>query len=173
MAAIDVPSLDVWDMLYVKLNEAAHVLYQDENGVELERSSDLVGHTGEKINYSTKETIANYLKKGYELVENGFDAEGQPNFDRDATNTNEDGVQEFIVRLAPKIVEFSATQPIQAGQVVPGDSEGRVYPTPLAPAGQTTADLNHLSETVTRTVTYVTEDQDGSNRQPSGMADQN
>ena len=54
MAAIDVPSLDVWDMLYVKLNEAAHVLYQDENGVELERSSDLVGHTGEKINYSTK-----------------------------------------------------------------------------------------------------------------------
>ena len=36
MAAIDVPSLDVWDMLYVKLNEAAHVLYQDENGVELE-----------------------------------------------------------------------------------------------------------------------------------------
>ena len=172
MAAIDVPSLDVWDMLYVKLNEAAHVLYQDENGVELERSSDLVGHTGEKINYSTKETIANYLKKGYELVENGFDADGQPNFDRDATNTNEDGVQEFIVRLAPKIVEFSATQPIQAGQVVPGDSEGRVYPTPLAPAGQTTADLNHLSETVTRTVTYVTEDQDGSNRQPAGIADQ-
>ena len=112
------------------------------------------------------------MKKGYELVENGFDADGQPNFDRDATNTNEDGVQEFIVRLAPKIVEFSATQPIQAGQVVPGDSEGRVYPTPLAPAGQTTADLDHLSETVTRTVTYVTEDQDGSNRQPSGMADQ-
>ena len=172
MAAIDVPSLDVWDMLYVKLNEAAHVLYQDENGVELERSSDLIGHTGEKINYSTKETIANYLKKGYELVENGFDADGQPNFDRDANNTNEDGVQEFIVRLAPKIVEFSATQPIQAGQVVPGDSEGRVYPTPLAPAGQTTADLNHLSETVIRTVTYVTEDQDGSNRQPAGMADQ-
>ena len=172
MAAIDVPSLDVWDMLYVKLNEAAHVLYQDENGVELERSSDLVGHTGEKINYSTKETIDNYLKKGYELVENGFDADGQPNFDRDATNTNEDGVQEFIVRLAPKIVEFSATQPIQAGQVVPGDSEGRVYPTPLAPAGQTTADLNHLSETVTRTVTYVTENQDGSNRQPAGIADQ-
>ena len=62
-----------------------------------------------------KETIANYLKKGYELVENGFDADGQPNFDRDADNTNEDGVQEFIVRLAPKIVEFSATQPIQAG----------------------------------------------------------
>ena len=172
MAAIDVPSLDVWDMLYVKLNEAAHVLYQDENGVELERSSDLVGHTGEKINYSTKETIANYLKKGYELLENGFDADGQPNFDRDANNTNDDGVQEFIVRLAPKIVEFSATQPIQAGQVVPGDSEGRVYPTPLAPAGQTTADLNHLSETVTRTVTYVTEDQDGSNRQPAGIADQ-
>ena len=172
MAAIDVPSLDVWDMLYVKLNEAAHVLYQDENGVELERSSDLVGHTGEKINYSTKETIANYLKKGYELVENGFDADGQPNFDRDADNTNEDGVQEFIVRLAPKIVEFSATQPIQAGQVVPGDSEGRVYPTPLAPAGQTTADLDHLSETVTRTVTYVTEDNDGSNRQPAGIADQ-
>ena len=55
MAAIDVPSLDVWDMLYVKLNEAAHVLYQDESRVELERSSDLVGHTGEKINYSTKE----------------------------------------------------------------------------------------------------------------------
>ena len=172
MAAIDVPSLDVWDMLYVKLNEAAHVLYQDENGVELERSSDLVGHTGEKINYSTKETIANYLKKGYELVENGFDADGQPNFDRDANNTNEDGVQEFIVRLAPKIVEFSATQLIQAGQVVPGDSEGRVYPTPLAPAGQTTADLDHLSETVTRTVIYVTEDNDGSNRQSAGIADQ-
>ncbi|MEE0218846.1 MAG: LPXTG cell wall anchor domain-containing protein [Streptococcus sp.] len=112
------------------------------------------------------------MKKGYELVENGFDADGQPNFDRDANNINEDGVQEFIVRLAPKIVEFSATQPIQAGQVVPGDSEGRVYPTPLAPAGQTTADLDHLSETVTRTVTYVTEDQDGSNRQSAGIADQ-
>ena len=26
MAAIDVPSLDVWDMLYVKLNEVARVI---------------------------------------------------------------------------------------------------------------------------------------------------
>ena len=172
MAAVDVPSLDVWDMLYVKLNEVARVIYQDETGKELERSSDFVGHTGEKINYSTKETIANYLKKGYELVENSFDADEQPNFDRNATNTNEDGVQEFIVRLAPKIVAFSEAQPIQAGQVVPGDSEGRVYPTPLAPAGQTTADLDHLSETVSRTVSYVTEDRDGSYRQAAGIADQ-
>ena len=172
MAAVDVPSLDVWDMLYVKLNEVARVIYQDETGKELERSSDFVGHTGEKINYSTKETIANYLRKGYELVENGFDSDGKANFDRNANNTNEDGVQEFIVRLAPKIVEFSPTQPIQTGQVVPGDSEGRVYPTPLAPAGQTTADLDHLSETVSRTVSYVTEDRDGSNRQAAGIADQ-
>ena len=119
-----------------------------------------------------KKTIANYLKKGYELVENGFDADGQPNFDRDANNINEDGVQEFIVRLAPKIVEFSATQPIQAGQVVPGRQRRSCLSTPLAPAGQTTADLDHLSETVTRTVTYVTEDQDGSNRQSAGIADQ-
>ena len=37
MAAIDVPSLDVWDMLYVKLNEVARVIYQDETGKELER----------------------------------------------------------------------------------------------------------------------------------------
>ena len=172
MAAVDVPSLDVWDMLYVKLNEVARVIYQDETGKELERSSDFVGHTGEKINYSTKETIANYLRKGYELVENGFDSDGKANFDRNANNTNEDGVQEFIVRLAPKIVAFSEAQPIQAGQVVPGDSEGRIYPTPLAPAGQTTADLDHLSETVSRTVTYVTEDRDGANRQAAGIADQ-
>ena len=32
MATIDVLSLDVWDMLYVKLNEAAHVLYKANTG---------------------------------------------------------------------------------------------------------------------------------------------
>jgi len=59
-------------MLYVKLNEVARVIYQDETGKELERSKDFVGHTGEKIDYSTKDTIAKYLKQGYKLVENEF-----------------------------------------------------------------------------------------------------
>ncbi len=45
-------------------NEVARVIYQDEM-VKLERSSDFVGHTGEKIDYSTKDTIAKYLKQGY------------------------------------------------------------------------------------------------------------
>ena len=137
-------------MLYVKLNEAAHVLYQDENGVELERSSDLVGHTGEKINYSTKETIANYLKKGYELVEMASMQTDNRTLTATLTTPMMMAFKSLFGPLGTKNCEFSATQPIQAGQVVPGDSEGRVYPTPLAPDGQTTADLNHLSETVTR-----------------------
>ena len=169
MAAIDVPSLDVWDMLYVKLNEVARVLYQDENGKELERSSDFVGHTGEKIDYSTKDTIAKYLKQGYKLVENEFDKNGPVKFDRDASNINGDGVQEFIVRFTPKIVDFSETQPIQVGQVVPEDTDGSVYPTPKAPNGKSISDLNHLSEKVTRTITYVTEDKNGNNRQEADI----
>ena len=169
MAAIDVPSLDVWDMLYVKLNEVARVIYQDENGKELERSSDFVGHTGEKIDYSTKDTIAKYLKQGYKLVENEFDKNGPVKFDRDASNINGDGVQEFIVRFTPKIVDFSETQPIQVGQVVPGDTDGSLYPTPKAPNGKSISDLNHLSEKVTRTVTYVTEDKNGNNRKEADI----
>ena len=169
MAAIDVPSLDVWDMLYVKLNEVARVIYQDENGKELERSSDFVGHTGEKIDYSTKDTIAKYLKQGYKLVENEFDKNGPVKFDRDASNINGDGVQEFIVRFTPKIVDFSETQPIRVGQVVPGDTDGSIYPTPKAPNGKSISDLNHLSEKVTRTITYVTEDKNGNNRQEADI----
>ena len=169
MAAIDVPSLDVWDMLYVKLNEVARVIYQDENGKELERSSDFVGHTGEKIDYSTKDTIAKYLKQGYKLVENEFDKNGPVRFDRDASNINGDGVQEFIVRFTPKIVDFSETQPIRVGQVVPGDTDGSIYPTPKAPNGKSISDLNHLSEKVTRTITYVTEDKNGNNRQEADI----
>ena len=169
MAAIDVPSLNVWDMLYVKLNEVARVIYQDENGKELERSSDFVGHTGEKIDYSTKDTIAKYLKQGYKLVENEFDKNGPVKFDRDASNINGDGVQEFIVRFTPKIVDFSETQPIRVGQVVPGDTDGSIYPTPKAPNGKSISDLNHLSEKVTRTITYVTEDKNGNNRQEADI----
>ena len=110
-----------------------HVLYQAKTELS-SRSSDLVGHTGEKINYSTKETIANYLKKGYELLENGFDADGQPNFDRDANNTNDDGVQEFIVAWHQKLWNFLQHSPYKPVKLFQEIAKGRVYPTPLAPA---------------------------------------
>ncbi len=73
MAAIDVPSLDVWDALR-QTPRSCSCSYQNENGVELERVP-VIWLVIQEINYSTKETIANYLKKGYELVENGFDTE--------------------------------------------------------------------------------------------------
>ena len=85
-----------------------------------ERSKDFVGHNWWKNWLLNKDTIAKYLKQGYKLVENEFDKNGQAKFDWDASNINGDGVQEFIVRFAPKIVDFSETQPIQVGQVVPG-----------------------------------------------------
>ena len=132
-------------VLFIKMKMARNLNVQ----------ATLLAHTGEKIDYSTKDTIAKYLKQGYKLVENEFDKNGPAKFDRDASNINGDGVQEFIVHFTPKIVDFSETQPIQVGQVVPGDTDGSLYPTPKAPNGKSISDLNHLSEKVTRTITYV------------------
>ena len=59
MAAIDVPSLDVWDMLYVKLNEVARVIYQDENGKELERQATLLAILVKRLTTQQKIRLLN------------------------------------------------------------------------------------------------------------------
>ncbi len=62
-------------------------------------------------------------------------------------------------------MEFLKHNQFKLAKVVPGDTDGSLYPTPKAPNGKSISDLNHLSEKVTRTITYVTEDKNGNNRQ--------
>ncbi len=60
------------------LMKVARVIYQDENGKELNVQATLLAILV-KIDYSTRDTIAKYLKQGYKLVENEFDKNGPAN----------------------------------------------------------------------------------------------
>lgn len=59
-------------MVYAKDEQKAIILYMNElDKSELTRDV-VVGSSGEKIDYSTDEQIANLLKQGYELVNDGY-----------------------------------------------------------------------------------------------------
>ncbi|MCC4410644.1 YSIRK-type signal peptide-containing protein, partial [Limosilactobacillus reuteri] len=69
-------------VVYTKnVEEKAKVQYidLDENNRVMSESSTLTGKAGETINYSTADSIADYEKQGYVLVNDGFS--GNPVFD--------------------------------------------------------------------------------------------
>ena len=125
----------------------ALVVYQDVNDpahpIDLGQSDQLTGQAGDSINYSTADKIAEYEKKGYVLVSNGFDANGtKPSFDNINGNT-----QTFYVTFKHGIQPVTPTTPGTPDQPInPDNPDGPKYPSGT--------DQTSLTKDVTRTVTY-------------------
>ena len=125
----------------------ALVVYQDVNDpahpIDLGQSDQLSGQAGDTINYSTADKIAEYEKKGYVLVSNGFDANStKPSFDNINGNT-----QTFYVTFKHGIQPVTPTTPGTPDQPInPDNPDGPKYPVGT--------DKTNLTKDVTRTVTY-------------------
>lgn len=72
----------------------------DSNNEEIVKSELLTGKPNTKIDYSTIDQLKKLNEKGYEVVSNGFDANGDIQF----FDTSDDYVQTFIVTLKHKQV---------------------------------------------------------------------
>ena len=111
----------------VQNDQNAMVVYRDvdNHNVVIAQSDNLTGKPGDKINYSTAQTLTDLENQGYELVTNGFDGNGaQPTFDDDDKKS-----QTFYVDLKHKTV-------------------------PVTPENPNGYDKTDLQKTVTRTVEY-------------------
>ncbi|WP_368279245.1 mucin-binding protein [Lactobacillus gasseri] len=124
-------------------DQAAIVSYVDaDNGnAEITNSGNLTGKAGDKIDYSTKATIADLENKGYVLVNDGFPA--------DATFDNDDNtIQRFVVVLKHGTVPVTPENPGKPGEPInPNDPDG-----PKWPEG---TDENSVKRTGTQTIHYV------------------
>ncbi|WP_430413444.1 mucin-binding protein, partial [Lactobacillus paragasseri] len=124
-------------------DQAAIVSYVDaDNGnAEITNSGNLTGKAGDKIDYSTKATIASLENKGYVLVNDGFPA--------DATFDNDDNTtQRFVVVLKHGTVPVTTENPGKPGEPInPNDPDG-----PKWPEG---TDENSVKRTGTQTIHYV------------------
>ena len=132
---------------YVKDAQKAIIKYVNEKGnTELSRDQ-VVGKSGEAIDYSTADKIAAYKRKGYELVSDGFTSAANKNFDFDAKVD-----QEFTVTLRERIepIDPDKPKPNPDQPVDPKDPDTPKWPDPVK-------DLVNKDD-VTRTVKYVYED---------------
>ncbi|HFU3680042.1 TPA: MucBP domain-containing protein, partial [Streptococcus suis] len=123
---------------YTPIPQIAQIIYQKEDGTQLDGIDTATGNPGELINYSTTNRINAYKLAGYELVSDGGPQTGQ-----DATYdyTNDD-----------------ATDPSQKFYVVLKERVKPVDPTdPNSPVWPDTVGNLSLTEEVTRTITYVDE----------------
>ncbi len=124
-------------------DQAAIVSYVDaDNGnAEITNSGNLTGKAGDKIDYSTKATIASLENKGYVFVNDGFPA--------DATFDNDDNTtQRFVVVLKHGTVPVTPENPGKPGEPInPNDPDG-----PKWPEG---TDENSVKRTGTQTIHYV------------------
>ncbi|RRR52746.1 LPXTG cell wall anchor domain-containing protein [Streptococcus suis] len=133
---------------YTPIPQIAQIIYQKEDGTQLDGIDTATGNPGESINYSTTDRINSYKKAGYELVSDGGPQTGQ-----DATYdyTNDDATdpsQKFYVVLKERVVDVP--KDVVPGQPVdPNDPNSPVWP-------DTVGNLS-LTEEVTRTITYVDE----------------
>lgn len=80
----------------------------DSNNEEIVESELLTGKPNTKINYSTIDQLKKLGEKGYEVVSNGFDANGDVQF----FDTSDEYVQTFIVTLKHKQVLVNAENPL-------------------------------------------------------------
>ncbi|QGT96920.1 mucin-binding protein [Lactobacillus paragasseri] len=132
-----------YDPIVPAKDQAAIVSYVDaDNGnAEITNSGNLTGKAGDKIDYSTKATIASLENKGYVLVNDGFPA--------DATFDNDDNTtQRFVVVLKHGTVPVTPENPGKPGEPInPNDPDG-----PKWPEG---TDENSVKRTGTQTIHYV------------------
>ena len=132
---------------YVRDAQKAIIKYVNEKGnTELSRDQ-VVGKSGEAIDYSTADKIAAYKRKGYELVSDGFTSAANKNFDFDKAFD-----QEFTVTLRERIepIDPDKPKPNPDQPVDPKDPDTPKWPDPVK-------DLVNKDD-VTRTVKYVYED---------------
>ena len=134
-------------IVITKQIQKAIIKYVNEKGnTELSRDQ-VVGKSGEAIDYSTADKIAAYKRKGYELVSDGFTSAANKNFDFDAKVD-----QEFTVTLRERIepIDPDKPKPNPDQPVDPKDPDTPKWPDPVK-------DLVNKDD-VTRTVKYVYED---------------
>ena len=134
-------------IVIVKQAQKAIIKYVNENGnVELSRD-EVVGKSGEAIDYSTNEKVSSYRRRGYELVSDGFYDAANKNFDYDASVD-----QEFTVVLRERIEPIDPDKPTPTPDqpVDPKDPDTPKWPDPVK-------DIVNKDD-VTRTVKYVYED---------------
>ena len=125
---------------YVKDAQKAIIKYVNEKGnVELSRD-EVLGKSGDAINYSTATKISSYKRQGYELVSDGFTSASNKNFDFDTAFD-----QEFTVVLRERIEPIDPDKPVD-----PNDPDTPKWPDPVK-------DIVNKDD-VTRTVKYVYED---------------
>ena len=143
------------EIKYEKDTQKATVKYVVEGTNTVLHTDELEGKSGEPINYSTADKLADLRKLGYELVTDGFTTATDKNFDKD---TKVD--QNFVVTVKPKVVDvppFDPTNPNDPKTPKPGQ--------PIDPENPTgpkwTEELIKSLETtkhVNRTISYVKED---------------
>ncbi len=140
---------------YVKDTQKATVKYVVEGTSTVLHTDELEGKSGEAINYSTADKLADLRKLGYELVTDGFTSSADKNFDKD---TKVD--QNFVVTVKPKVVDvppFDPTNPNDPNTPKPGKPID-----PENPNGpKWTEELIKSLDTtkhVTRTISYVDKD---------------
>ena len=134
-------------IVIVKQAQKAIIKYVNENGnVELGRD-EVVGKSGEAIDYSTNEKVSSYRRRGFELVSDGFYDAANKNFDFDASVD-----QEFTVVLRERIEPIDPDKPTPTPDqpVDPKDPDTPKWPDPVK-------DIVNKDD-VTRTVKYVYED---------------
>ncbi|MGN1272375.1 MAG: LPXTG cell wall anchor domain-containing protein [Lactobacillus sp.] len=118
--SIDTTTKDVnWKNYFVP-SAVVHYWEDQEGGKELDISSILTGKSGEKIDYSSSDVLKKLEAEGYELVSNGYDENGAPNF---ATT---DGTVHYHIVVKKK----AAPQPDPEEPVTPTPDPTPETPTP-------------------------------------------
>ena len=143
------------EIKYEKDTQKATVKYVVEGTNTVLHTDELEGKSGEAINYSTADKLADLRKLGYELVTDGFTTAPDKNFDKD---TKVD--QNFVVTVKPKVVDvppFDPTNPNDQNTPKPGkpidpnNPDGPKWTEELIKSLETTKHVN-------RTISYVKED---------------
>ncbi len=142
------------EIKYEKDTQKATVKYVVEGANTVLHTDNLEGKSGEAINYSTADKLADLKVLGYELVTDGFTTATDKNFDKD---TKID--QNFVVTVKPKVVDvppFDPTNPNDPNTPKPGqpidpeNPNGPKWTEELIKSLDTTKHVN-------RTISYVKE----------------
>ena len=139
----------------VEVNQKATVKYVVEGTNTVLHTDKLEGKSGEPINYTTTTKLAELKALGYELINDGFTAAPDKNFDKD---TKVD--QNFVVTVKPKVVDispFDPTNPNDPNTPKPGQPIDPENPTGPKWSEELIKSLD-TTKHVSRTISYVKED---------------
>lgn len=114
--------------------------YIDDTTVQVIESANFAGSVGQKINYTTADSIKKWEAKGYNLVSNSF---------KDGEEVFTNGNNEFEVHLVHATTPITPDNPGKPGEPVDPSNpdDPHKYPDNYVP--------QDLTKTVTRDVTYV------------------